>query len=631
MSNSRGLRRALSPKRSLRLESQGSEGSGLNRLSFTGSRKRTRKHSKLQTTGAAHDIDPQAFLEEWKITPQEEEKRLADLRALLDKEGVLRPQFDMYMQRRFLRARNHDVQKAKAMFMAHVQWRKEFGADTLDEFVFHERDAIISLYPQGYHKTDKMGRPIYIQHLGQVNIKKIYEVTTEERMLKFHVQEYERCIQYIMPACSKVSGRHIEQTFAILDVKGVGIKQVSSVKQMLGKITSLDSNNYPEMLGKTCIINAPSGFGMIFGMVKPFLDVRTRAKVEVCPKDFLPSLLKYIDPENLPRYLGGTSDATLIDDAGPWNDPQIRAEIEEDIALRDRSSSQTMSVLPESPPAASSTSPLAASSTSPLAASSLSPLAASSMSPLAAMPMRSTAQAAAQPLSSNSTVSFSRGPEAAALPHVVPAPGLAVASTSLRTSPFAAHSHQLPFEADSVQFVDANEMDDASEYDDAMSQLGSMSMSSAFSDDEASPLNRSSGSPGRLTEGASTADVRLQEAHVGPGSDADALAAWKTGEAADATGYPHPSSLPGGYTKGRPILERVRELETKLPQLQQHVRNQNGGVHVRQPGQNPHSLVGRVEALEEAVEVLLLAQEQQVQNVKEEDHKTTCCQCCTIM
>ena len=65
------------------------------------------------------------------------------------------------------------------------------------------------------------GRPIYIQHLGQVNIKKIYDITTEERMLKFHVQEYERCIQYIMPACSKVAGRHIEQTFAILDVKGI--------------------------------------------------------------------------------------------------------------------------------------------------------------------------------------------------------------------------------------------------------------------------------------------------------------------------------------------------------------------------------------------------------------------------
>lgn len=72
MSNTKGLRRALSPKRSLRLEAQGSEGSGLNRLSFTGSRKRTRKQSKLQSAGAAHDVDPQAFLEEWKITPQEE-------------------------------------------------------------------------------------------------------------------------------------------------------------------------------------------------------------------------------------------------------------------------------------------------------------------------------------------------------------------------------------------------------------------------------------------------------------------------------------------------------------------------------------------------------------------------------
>ena len=51
-----------------------------------------------------------------------------------------------------------------------------------------------------------------------------------------------------------------------------------------------------------------------------------------------------------------------------------------------------------------------------------------------------------------------------------------------------------------LQFVDAHDMDDASDYDDAMSQLGSMSMSSAWSDDEASPLNRFSGSPGRRTE-----------------------------------------------------------------------------------------------------------------------------------
>ena len=64
------------------------------------------------------------------------------------------------------------------------------------------------------------GRPIFIQHLGAINYKKMAEVTTEDRMIRFHVQEYERCARCIMPACSIVAGRHIDQTFAIIDVKG---------------------------------------------------------------------------------------------------------------------------------------------------------------------------------------------------------------------------------------------------------------------------------------------------------------------------------------------------------------------------------------------------------------------------
>ena len=63
---------------------------------------------------------------------------------------------DRYTLRRFLRARGHNVVKALQMFKAHLEWRKEFGTDDLDKFHFHERDAFISLYPQGYHMTDKL-------------------------------------------------------------------------------------------------------------------------------------------------------------------------------------------------------------------------------------------------------------------------------------------------------------------------------------------------------------------------------------------------------------------------------------------------------------------------------------------
>ena len=39
-------------------------------------------------------------------------------------------------------------------------------------------------------------------------------------------------------------------------------------------------------------------------------------------------LLKHVDKENLPEYLGGTSKATLLDDVGPWQDQAIIDEID---------------------------------------------------------------------------------------------------------------------------------------------------------------------------------------------------------------------------------------------------------------------------------------------------------------
>ena len=49
---------------------------------------------------------------------------------------------------------------------------------------------------------------------------------------------------------------------------------------MLGKITSIDQNNYPEMMGHTCIINAPGVFKVIWSIIKPMLDPRTQGKIE---------------------------------------------------------------------------------------------------------------------------------------------------------------------------------------------------------------------------------------------------------------------------------------------------------------------------------------------------------------
>lgn len=142
-------------------------------------------------------------------------------------------------------------------------------------------------------------------------------------------QEYERLCRYIMPACSKVAGRPIESTLAILDLKGVGFRHLTGdVKRIMMRIIQIDGDNYPEMMGHTCIVNAPPVFKAFWAAIRPMLDGRTQSKIEVCPTKFAPALLRWVAPEDLPEYLGGTSKATLLDDAGPWQDARLVAEID---------------------------------------------------------------------------------------------------------------------------------------------------------------------------------------------------------------------------------------------------------------------------------------------------------------
>ncbi len=286
---------------------------------------------------------------------------------------------------------------------------------------------------QGYHKTDKMGRPVYIQHLGKIDIVTIKQITTEDRMIKFHIQEWERCIKQILPVCSKLQGRNIDQTFGIMDVKGalrarprprprppvqlaarpppgsserrsaaqggapparcpplplptppaclcrragVGMAHLTGeVKRLVSAFTKYDQDNYPEMLGHICIINAPMMFKAIWAIIKPMLNARTQGKIEVgrsaaqpasaspsagparctrctrcnrltspcltsatwpalplplaqiCGRDYVRDLKVWIDDENLLEYLGGSSKGTLLDDVGPWSDPAVLTKL----------------------------------------------------------------------------------------------------------------------------------------------------------------------------------------------------------------------------------------------------------------------------------------------------------------
>ena len=148
----------------------------------------------------------------------------------------------------FLRARQFNLLKAMEMWVKDKEWRKEFGTDTvLEDFDFPEYQQARLAYPRIYHKVDKLGRPVYIERIGKINLAQLNKVCSNEKMLKNHVYEYEKLVKYRMVACSLKAGRHHEQSVTILDLDGVALSTFSSVYSIVSEISAIAQDHYPEM------------------------------------------------------------------------------------------------------------------------------------------------------------------------------------------------------------------------------------------------------------------------------------------------------------------------------------------------------------------------------------------------
>ncbi|KAL5673665.1 hypothetical protein ACJX0J_017971, partial [Zea mays] len=150
------------------------------------------------------------------------------------------------------------------------------------DFVFEELDDVLRYYPQGYHGVDRESRPVYIEKLGMVDPNKLMQITSVDRYIKYHVQEFERAFR--------------ERTCAP-DAEDC-------------------SDYYPETLHQMFVVNAGSGFKWIWNSVKGFLDPKTSSKIHVLGLNYQSMLLEVIDSSELPEFLGGS--CTCSDKAALW-------------------------------------------------------------------------------------------------------------------------------------------------------------------------------------------------------------------------------------------------------------------------------------------------------------------------
>jgi len=273
----------------------------------------------------------------------EQEQLLRQFILKVKKEGLYcEERHDIHCFLRFLRARSFDLDKSFQMFHNCEQWRKENNIEDLyKNFSFPELDKVEKIYPKFYHNVDRLGRPIYIEQFGNLNVKKLFEATTEERLLNYVIHDYEYGLHQRFPSCSNAAGHHVETGLTIMDLKDAGLMQFSKCFNFIKKTSKVASDYYPECMGNLFVINAPKAFTMCWKVIKGILDPVTAEKIQILGKNYESVLLKYAAPENLPKIYGGTCECAggcSHSNVGPWNDPnynmQEKMEITVDEFLR---------------------------------------------------------------------------------------------------------------------------------------------------------------------------------------------------------------------------------------------------------------------------------------------------------
>ncbi|GJZ26597.1 CRAL-TRIO domain-containing protein [Tanacetum coccineum] len=195
---------------------------------------------------------------------EDEHNNILQMRHLVEKQDSTSKEYDDFTLRRFLRARDLEIDKATAMFLKFVKWRRTFvpnGSISVSEIP--NELAQNKLFMQG---TDKSGRLITVVFGGRHYHNKIGGL-----------EEFQRFVVFTLDRIAARLPPGQEKYVSITDVQGWGYSN-SDIRGYLAAITVLQ-DYYPERLEKMYVMHAPYLFMTAWNIIYPFIDEKTKKKI----------------------------------------------------------------------------------------------------------------------------------------------------------------------------------------------------------------------------------------------------------------------------------------------------------------------------------------------------------------
>ncbi|XP_013068282.2 retinal-binding protein-like isoform X4 [Biomphalaria glabrata] len=190
------------------------------------------------------------------------------------------------------------------MFRTSMAYREKMKVDTL--LTDYEPPEVLKKYMSGGNVGhDKEGSPVRVELFGHLDMKGLMYSARKSDLEKVKLKQ---CEQHLKDweIMSKKLNRRVDGLVVIFDMEGVSSKMLwRPGLQMYLHLVSLLEDNYPEMLKRMFVINAPRIFPLLYKLCRPLISQDTKNKIHVLGSDYTSTLLKYIDADELPAYLGG--------------------------------------------------------------------------------------------------------------------------------------------------------------------------------------------------------------------------------------------------------------------------------------------------------------------------------------